>query len=486
MLVAPSLAPESALAAGGPCTSAPALSSAQRIDSVTLTSGVDFKSYTFNPGVANGTFFYSKVSVSHGNLSKVNLVETNSAIGKTASQPLLAAQVNSIAYVNTDYFNEGNGLPYSAIVKNGVPIYAPPGISKVIGTTAFSYSLASGFATSLAFAISKTSFVLAGVNLGAGLGSNSVVAFTPEYKGGQLPRSAAGILVKNGKVSAVYKGWVKVVPRSGTLIVATGIDASRFLGFKIGNATNFKLPAVPLPKTQVHAAFLRVNGSAAVGSISLPINAVNYDNALSGVRLYDTNFTNTRDTAAGAYTVSLNSQGFVSARYRPGRNVLVPNGGTVLQLGTDGLSFYNAATFGTRVLVKNSFAASHNYKFIDASGSGYQVLSSGVNVQDCEAFHEQIRPRTAVGWNNATGDVWLITTSSGQDLADFGFRMGGSTIHQVFDWLKMLGATDAVTLDGGGSTTMLIQDGTGLKRQDVPASAWLRDIIVGMAFTAKD
>jgi exopolysaccharide biosynthesis protein len=50
----------------------------------------------------------------------------------------------------------------------------------------------------------------------------------------------------------------------------------------------------------------------------------------------------------------------------------------------------------------------------------------------------------------------------------------------------MLGATDAVTLDGGGSTTMLIRDGTGLRRQDVPASAWLRDIIVGMALTAKD
>ena len=111
---------------------------------------------------------------------------------------------------------------------------------------------------------------------------------------------------------------------------------------------------------------------------------------------------------------------------------------------------------------------------------------SPINLQDCSAAHEQIRPRTAIGWNNATGDAWLVTTSSGQDLNDFGFRMGGSTVHQVFDWLKMLGATDAVAVDGGGSTTMFIQDGSGLKRQDIPDSAWLRDIIVGMAFVAKD
>jgi exopolysaccharide biosynthesis protein len=64
--------------------------------------------------------------------------------------------------------------------------------------------------------------------------------------------------------------------------------------------------------------------------------------------------------------------------------------------------------------------------------------------------------------------------------------MGGSTVHQVFDWLKMLGATDAVTMDGGGSTTMYIQNGGALKRQDVPDSAWLRDVVVGMALVAKD
>lgn len=486
VLIAPTLAPAAAFAAGGSCSIAPSLSSAQQADSLSLASGVDFKSYTFNPGIANGTFFYSKVAVAHGNLSRVNLVETNSAIGKTATQPSLAAQVNSIAYVNTDYFNEGNGLPYSAIVKNGMLIYAPPGRSKVVGTIPLTYSLATGFASRNTFKISKSLFRLSGVNQASAVSANSNVVFTSAYSGGQLPRSAAGILVQKGKVAAVYKGWVKTKPRSGALIVATGVDATRMLRFKIGAVTDFKVPEVPAPSTQMAAALLRVDGSATAGATSLPINAVNYDPALNGIRLYDSNFTTTRATAAGAYTVAVNSQGLVSARYKPGRSVMVPNGGAVLQLGPDGLDFYNSASYGTHVSIKNTFAASHNDQFIHASGSGYQQLIAGVNVQDCEPAHEQIRPRSAIGWNNATGDVWLITTSSGQDLTDFGFRMGGSTIHQVFDWLKMFGATDAVTLDGGGSTTMLIHDGTGLKRQDVPASAWLRDIIVGMALTAKD
>jgi hypothetical protein len=469
------------------CEFAPALLSADQTSSKKLASGVDYKSYTFSPGVANGTFLYSKISVSHAKLTDVNLVETNSAIGKSSSQLNLASQVNSLAYVNTDYFNEGNGLPYSAIIKNGVPIYAPAGLSKVVGTIPLNYTLATGFPTSAGFTISASRLVLSGVNLSA-VPSDSLVAYTAAFAGTQLPTNGAAVLIKNGKVAAVYKGWTKAKPRSGALLVATGTQASRLLKFKVGYASTLRVPAVPAASTQLKAALVRTNGTVTSGTSILNIASVNYDysQGSSGVRLYDSNFTDSRYTAHGTYTVSVNSSGLVQARYKPGRDIPVPANGYVLQLNNDGLAFYNASPAGAKVIVKNTFAASHNFKFINASGAGSQVLISGDNQQDCQAFHEQIRPRTAIGWNNATGDVWLMTTSSGQDLNDFGFRMGGSTLHQVFDWLKMLGATDAVTLDGGGSTTMFIQDGTGLKRQDIPDSAWLREVIVGMALVAKD
>ncbi len=469
------------------CELAPQLSSAQQSITQKLPSGVDFKTYTFSPGVANGSFFYSKVAVAHANMSKVNLVETSAAIGKATSQLALASKVGAIAYVNTDYFNEGNGLPYSAIIKNGLPIYAPPGLSKVVGTIPVSYNLATGFPTSAQFTISASRFVLNGVNLSS-VPTNSAVVYTSAFASKQLPVSSAALLIKSGKVAAIYRGWTKAKPRSGALLVATGTVATRFLKFKVGYSTTFRVPSVPAPSTQLKAALVRANGSAVSGASSLPIVSINSDlvSGLSGIRLYDGNFTTSRGTAHGNYTVTLNSLGVVQARYKPGRDVMVPAGGQVLQLDNDSLAFYNSAAAGTKVSVSNTFAASHGYKFLEASGSGSQVLQNGTNIQDCSAAHEQIRPRTAIGWNDATGDTWLITTSSGQDLNDFGFRMGGSTIHQVFDWLKMLGATDAVTVDGGGSTTMFIQDGSGLKRQDIPDSAWLRDIIVGMAFVAKD
>ena len=487
LLISATSLPAAAAQGAFGCELAPQLSSAQQSITQKLPSGVDFKSYTFSPGVANGSFFYSKVSVAHANMSKVNLVETNSAIGKAASQLALASRVNSIAYVNTDYFNEGNGLPYSAIIKNGIPIYAPPGLSKVVGTVPVSFSLATGYPATNQFTISAAKFVLNGVNLSS-VPSNSAVVYTAAFAQKTLPASAAAVLMKGGKIAAIYKGWVKAKPRSGALLVATGTVATRLLKFKVGYATTFRVPPVPAPSSQIKAALVRTNGSATVGAEALPIVAVNSDaiSGGSGIRLYDSNFTTSRATARGTYTVSLNSLGVVQARYKPGRDVAVPAGGQVLQLNNDGLAFYNAAIAGTKVNVANTFAASHKYKFIDASGAGSQVLQNSINQQDCSAAHEQIRPRTAIGWNNATGDAWLITTSSGQDLNDFGFRMGGSTIHQVFDWLKMLGATDAVTVDGGGSTTMFIQDGSGLKRQDIPDSAWLRDIIVGMAFVARD
>jgi exopolysaccharide biosynthesis protein len=487
VLGASNIAASPAQAAGDSCLSAPQLSSAATIASKTLSSGVDFKSYTFAPGVANGTFFYTKVSVAHAYLSKINLVATSSEIGKSASQLHLASQVNSIAYLNTDYFNEGNGLPYSAIIKHGTPIYAPSGTSKVVGTVPLTYSLATGFYANAQFNLSTLRFAIAGVNL-ADLPPNSANAYTSAFTGSRLPVSSASALIVAGKVVAIYKGWVKGKPKTGTLIVARGTVATRLLKIKAGASTNFKLPSVPASSTQIKSGSVRLTGSAATGSATLRIRAVNSDTSTfaTGIRLYDKNFTTSRYTAHSNYTVVVNASGFVQARYKPGRDAAVPANGYVLQLGTDGLPFYNSASIGSKVTVNNTILATSGLRFIDASGSGAQVLVNGFNQQDCQPFHEEIRPRSAIGWNNATGEVWLVTTSSGQDLVDFGFRMGGSSIHQTFDWLRMLGATDAVTLDGGGSTTMFIQDGTGLKRQDIPDSAWLRDIIVGMALVAKD
>jgi hypothetical protein len=70
-------------------------------------------------------------------------------------------------------------------------------------------------------------------------------------------------------------------------------------------------------------------------------------------------------------------------------------------------------------------------------------------------------------------------------LNDWGFRQGGSTIHQLGEVLKSLGATDAVTVDGGGSTTFLAKLLGRYKRLDVPDEAWIREIPIGAALVPK-
>lgn len=72
-------------------------------------------------------------------------------------------------------------------------------------------------------------------------------------------------------------------------------------------------------------------------------------------------------------------------------------------------------------------------------------------------FFSKRHPRTAVGWNDA-GDVWLVTVD--------GRKPGlseGMTMRELAQLMIDLGATGAINLDGGGSTTF-VAGGTVLNR----------------------
>jgi hypothetical protein len=490
--VAPSANVSAASAAPSNCSPTPSLSAAQQATTATLGSGVDLKTYTFNPGTLNGSFFYTKISVAHGNLSQIDLINPHSPIGEADSQASIAAKSRALAYINGDYYREGDSaasmsqLAYSAIIDGGKLIYSPVGVSKVAGTEAVVYSMATGFAATKSYTVNKVAYKLSGVNLSSPMTANSTRAFTSAYSPGALPTNAGGILVSGSKVVKIYKSNVKVKPKNGVLLVASGSAATKFLKLKVGVSTTFKLPAVPAPSKRMKYASIAPSGKVSIGSESVNIQAVNYDGWADGARLYDSNFTKSRNTTKGYYTVVLDSSSRVVNRYNPGRDNKVPTGGYVIQLGPDGYAFYRAAVTGTAVTVANTYRGAGRSGFVSASGNGGHVLSNSYNSQDCESHHEQVRPRSAMGWNNATGEVWILTASSGQDLSDFGFRMGGATVHQSIEWLKQLGATDAVKVDGGGSTTFLQKLASGYSRVDIPDSAWIREVPVGIALAPKD
>ena len=88
--------------------------------------------------------------------------------------------------------------------------------------------------------------------------------------------------------------------------------------------------------------------------------------------------------------------------------------------------------------------------------AGFQVvLEKGENIGVDKAIH----PRTAVGVSR-DGDTfyWLVIDGRQPD------HSGGATTRDVGIWLAALGASEGLNLDGGGSTTMVLQQPDGSPR----------------------
>lgn len=93
-----------------------------------------------------------------------------------------------------------------------------------------------------------------------------------------------------------------------------------------------------------------------------------------------------------------------------------------------------------------------------ALGSGGRRIYQGTVWPECTTRSEDLRPRSAIGWTQR-GDL-LVMTVSGRATKD-GVRWGGATAHQVGDYMKSLGAYEAISLDGGTSTTMVVRYALG-------------------------
>jgi exopolysaccharide biosynthesis protein len=89
---------------------------------------------------------------------------------------------------------------------------------------------------------------------------------------------------------------------------------------------------------------------------------------------------------------------------------------------------------------------------MDVLGGSPVMMDEGeVVIEPCDAYVCKRHPRTGVGVT-ADGDILLVTADGRQ--AD----SNGLTIVQFAFLMKWLGATEAINLDGGGSTTMVLKD----------------------------
>ena len=86
-----------------------------------------------------------------------------------------------------------------------------------------------------------------------------------------------------------------------------------------------------------------------------------------------------------------------------------------------------------------------------------QLLAEGRRVGDLlvsenPSFAAARHPRTAVGFDPSTGHLWIV----GVDGRQPGYS-DGMTLPELASLMEALGVTDAVNLDGGGSTVMVLR-----------------------------
>lgn len=162
-------------------------------------------------------------------------------------------------------------------------------------------------------------------------------------------------------------------------------------------------------------------------------------------------------------------------------SVRVPRGGIVIALRESS----SADTFrpSNVITVELGVSARDGQDVVSASGHGGAFLVEGRVTPACSAYENTLRPRTMLAWNEA-GDVWVMAASTRQPDPPGGVRIGGATKTQLAQIARALGATWAVTMDGGGSTSLYARVAGHPRRIDLPAESWARPVPVLWAVSA--
>lgn len=134
-------------------------------------------------------------------------------------------------------------------------------------------------------------------------------------------------------------------------------------------------------------------------------------------------------------------------------DVTIPEGKVVFLIGTGGIpasySFMQSLRTGDTITVTNTAADGNNEKWSDVeqliSSVGGRILMNG-EVRD--VTDNQAAPRTAVGVRDDGSSVFYTL-----DGRQKGYSYGAQ-IRTVAERLKELGCTNAINLDGGGSTSI--------------------------------
>jgi hypothetical protein len=199
----------------------------------------------------------------------------------------------------------------------------------------------------------------------------------------------------------------------------------------------------------------------AVAQVNRPLAAATHHPAPDLAALFDAWFGDTIPTAQGR-TLMVN---LLDGDVRQGRGVvagIAPTGTTqrtgfnriVVQGGSGAQGWLERRQPGDTVTWSIALDVGGLPRVTEAVGGFPVLVRDGRNVVAqqqgvIESFGAQRHPRTAVGWNE-TVLHWVVVDGRQPPYSD------GMTLDELADLLVRLGAREAINLDGGGSTAMVV------------------------------
>lgn len=474
------------------CRKAPSVATAVKHTEYDLVGGGTYGTYDWAAGKTNGgQIWKTRLAYSKANLAQIRISPTYPQIGNVSTQSKLAKKINAVAYVNGDFFHlRGSNLLYSAMVHQNELVYSPVQSTSVVGVVEEKGSDRTGLQGASYLRVNgRKKIATQGLNLRY-LSTDAIGAYNSLKTTIGFPKISYLVEVTAGVVSKAGAAETFNTPDvdGDFVFVASGLGVEKLKTIKVGDRVEYSKP-----KNAKTTKFLRTE-IAPAGNVTLPdgtainIRAVNHRGARisSGAVLFTSELYPT--TSKLSASLVTDSNGIVLAVYPDGKSLSVKSGEYVLQFGSTSAKLVRSLKVGSKLKINNDYKIKKDLPLYSAFGNRQNLMINSVIVARCSPAMEDIRPRNAMAWNE-NGDVWFATTTMGvRNSADVfnRFRLGGSSVHQLTTWLKELGATQAIMLDGGGSTTMYAQTPEAdYKRVDLPATEWVRTVPQGIGMVVR-
>jgi exopolysaccharide biosynthesis protein len=277
-----------------------------------------------------------------------------------------------------------------------------------------------------------------------------------EIAGSELTSSLAA---RHGALAAINGGYFRT----------TGIYRGEQVGTLVLNGKLLSEPnknraslAVAERGGRTQAAVVNVQTSAELklnGQPGFPVSGFNRPREKDELIVFTPEFHRTTLTSADGVEAVVLRNRIVNLHEGAGSQP-IPPGGFVLSAHGAARAWLRAkARRGARVEIKTtlSYAPALAFKADFILGGGPRLLQAGKLVETeaasyAASFYKLRHPRTALGWR-ADGQFVLVTVDGRQPQQSVGM-----TIPELAALMQELGCVEALNLDGGGSTTMVIQN----------------------------